>query len=378
MYSLKPEFLRRRPTLAEILRERSKIGLFAGNPEERMQTLVALMHEGQFNKEVRQLGSAIYRIANLPSPGGGWVSTHDDITEERHVALERERLTEQERRRVSLDEAISRFQGRVEDLLSAVTERAAALRSTSSGLFSTADQASRHADSAVQGSELASGSVKIAAEVADSLSCSIAMTAMELEQSKSLVSSAANEAGVTNMQMQQLMVAAEKIGAVLKVIQKVAAQTNLLALNATIEAARAGEAGRGFSVVASEVKALAVQTAVSASEINEQIGSVQSSTKIAAEAIRSIATRMEDIKDLTVPNAQAVEEQAAATKEIGKNVSNAAVLAKDVVAELATVAGDAGQARVAAQQVSAVSVAVEQLANQLRQEVESFLLTVAA
>jgi hypothetical protein len=378
MYSLKTEFLRRKPTLAEILRERSKIGLFAGNPEERMRTLVALMHEGKFNKEVRQLGSAIYRICNLPTPGGGWVSTHDDITEESHVALERERLTEQERRRISLDEAISSFQERVELLLRLVTERATALRSTSSDLLSTADQASRHADSAVQSSELASGSVKVAADVADALASSIAMTAMELDQSKSLVNSASDEADITNMQMEQMMAAVDKIGAVLKVIQKVAAQTNLLALNATIEAARAGEAGRGFSVVASEVKALAIQTATSANEINDQISAVQSSTNIAVSAIRSIAARMGDIKNLTTANAEAVEEQAAATKEIGKNVSNAAVLAKDVASELCTVAGDAGQTRIAAQQVRETSAAVENLASQLRQEVESFLLKVAS
>ena len=80
-------------------------------------------------------------------------------------------------------------------------------------------------------------------------------------QANEVVRTAAADASSTNDDIAALVRIAREIGDVVKLIEAIAEQTNLLALNATIEAARAGEAGRGFAVVASEVKSLAVQTA---------------------------------------------------------------------------------------------------------------------
>ena len=99
-----------------------------------------------------------------------------------------------------------------------------------------------------------------------------------------------------------------------KLIQSIAAQTNLLALNATIEAARAGQAGRGFSVVASEVKALSVQTAKATEEIASQIQAVQASSQGAVEAIQRITLRMKEMNEHTASIAASLGEQSAVTK----------------------------------------------------------------
>ena len=91
------------------------------------------------------------------------------------------------------------------------------------------------------------------------------------------------QAEKTDARINALSQAASRIGDVVKLITAIAEQTNLLALNATIEAARAGEAGRGFAVVASEVKALAAQTAKATDEIGTQIAGMQTATAESVE-----------------------------------------------------------------------------------------------
>ena len=117
-----------------------------------------------------------------------------------------------------------------------------------------------------------------------------------------------------------LAAAAEKIGAVVALIQTIAEQTNLLALNATIEAARAGEAGRGFAVVASEVKSLAVQTSKATEEISDQISSVQGLTQNAVGAIAGIARRMGEIDRTPRRWLRPSRSRNAATAEITRSI----------------------------------------------------------
>ena len=96
------------------------------------------------------------------------------------------------------------------------------------------------------------------------------------------------QAQQTDGRIGKLSRAAQEIGDVVKLITAIAEQTNLLALNATIEAARAGEAGRGFAVVASEVKSLASQTAKATDEISNQIAGMQGATQESVAAIKEI------------------------------------------------------------------------------------------
>jgi methyl-accepting chemotaxis protein len=322
-------------------------------------------------------GGRFISVSSRPMAGGGWVATHQDITERRLEDLQKERLAAQEQRRTLVEAAIASFRARIEAMLKTVSNGAVAMRTTASKLFESSNKASQRAVGAVHISNEASTNVEIAASAANELSASIEEINRQLAQTSKLVGIAAGEASASNDQISSLAAAAQKIGDVVKLIQDVTGQINLLALNATIEAARAGEAGRGFAVVASEVKSLAVQTGKATEEIAAQIAAVQVSTGAAVEAIRRISDRMQEIHHHTAAVSGAVTQQNAATGEITQNVTGAAYGTKEIVVALSEVAGAATETKGSAETVLAASQAVEKAADDLRIEVEGFLEKVA-
>jgi methyl-accepting chemotaxis protein len=377
MYGLAPELARPGVSLRELIDHRIKVGSFSGSRDEYMADLLSSIAKGKTVTNVREHNGRYIAIVNRPMGDGGWVATHEDVTERRRADLQRSSMQDLESRRAAIDEAIFAFRERVESVLKIVIESANAMQSTAVNLLSASEQTSQRAQSAVHASNEASANVEIAATAANELSTSIAEISQQLGRTTNVVRTSVKEAEVTNDQIAGLAEAAQKIGDVVKLIRDIAGQTNLLALNATIEAARAGEAGRGFAVVASEVKSLAVQTAKATEEIAAQILAVQGSTAGAVDAIHGIAGRMREISSYTSAVAASVEQQSAATGEISHNVTSAAQGTSTVVTVLADVAGAATATRSSAETVLAASQSVEAAVGKLRGEVEAFLGKVA-
>jgi PAS domain S-box-containing protein len=365
-------------TLRDILQQRLEAGTLNEDPDAFARRVKAAAQTGQTFKHTFELpdGRKI-AVTNGPRPSGGWVSTHEDITERQQAEVERASIRDQENRRTVVDAAIAAFRPEVESLFSSVSGSASAMRTTATSLFGTSQQTSQRAEGAVRAFDDASANVETAAAAASQLSHSIAEISRQLERTTEVVRLATSEAQATDGEIAALSDGAKKIGDVVKLIREIAEQTNLLALNATIEAARAGDAGKGFAVVASEVKSLAVQTAKATEDIASLILAVQDSTTGAVEAIRSIATRMQEISHYTTGVAAAVHQQSAATDDISHNAASAAKGTNLVVSVLREVAGATTETRSSAEIVLAASETVETAVSNLRSKVEGFLAKVA-
>ena len=299
--------------------------------------------------------------------------------ERRHMAQLREAEEHAQRdRAANIEEMIGEFRATVTAVIAAVTDNVSRMETTARTLSSIAAEADNQARAASTSSEQTSSNVRGVAGATEELGASIREISDQASQANNVVQRAAEIAQNADSLVGQLSSGANRIGDVIKLIRAIAEQTNLLALNATIEAARAGEAGRGFAVVASEVKTLASQTAKATEEIATQIGSIQTSTEEAVEAIRQISAVMGDISRFTSSIAVSVEEQSASTQEIGRNVHEAASGAKELAGNMATVSEAIDETNRSATHVLEASSALTTQAGTLQQAVDQFLEQVAA
>jgi methyl-accepting chemotaxis protein len=249
---------------------------------------------------------------------------------------------------------VERQQEEIQHVATAIEEMTATVKDVAQNTSSTAD-ASRHA-----GSQVAAGKSKL-----EDTARAIQQLKHRMDTSQQVVN-ALNEDSV-------------KVGSVLDVIRGIAEQTNLLALNAAIEAARAGEQGRGFAVVADEVRVLAKRTQDSTEEIRDIIESLQSrSEQTAAMLVQNnedlettvassdetlhvfseIDQAVTELLEMSTQIASATEEQATVTEEISRNVD--------------TINEGAKQTLVGAEQTSESSVSLARLGDQLKGHVGEF------
>jgi methyl-accepting chemotaxis protein len=181
---------------------------------------------------------------------------------------------------------------------------------------------SSQTDISLKSSERISSNLGTLSSASDQTTSSIKEIAKSTGYSTKIVNDANQKAMEAQKVMDRLGESSTEVGNIVKAINSIAEQTNLLALNATIEAARAGEAGKGFAVVASEVKDLAKETEKATESIIKIIKIIQDDSKNAIDAIKDITNITQQVTDISVTTASAVEEQSVTMVEINQHISS--------------------------------------------------------
>jgi PAS domain S-box-containing protein len=226
------------------------------------------------------------------------------------------------------------------------------------GMAELTERVSSNAQSVTEAASLALANARTLGATSGELSASIQEIAAQIGHATAVARGAVNSSAQAQQRIQTLSDGALRIGDVVQLIRAIAGQTNLLALNATIEAARAGEAGRGFSVVASEVKGLANQTARSTDEIASQVSAIQEATVGAVAVVANLGRSIEEISRIFTSIATAIEEQASATREIARTVTESSAAAQAVSERISEVSRDAAISRQRADSIRTGSAAV--------------------
>lgn len=281
--------------------------------------------------------------------------------------------SEFERQRTLASSVIELLEGQVLVSLEAVVGAAHELDQAHHAMDHSLATSQNRAAEVSTASELASENAQMVASAAEQLAGSVSEIAAQIAESSRIARETVDQQQAVARSAERMRDLTQDINKVIGMIDEIADMTNLLALNATIEAARAGEAGRGFSVVAAEVRTLAGETQKATESISQRIEEVQKASEETVGAIDAIGKQIRRIDEASSTVAAAAEEQQASTAEISRTIAQAAKATAGISAKIAEVVQDIQETGAAAGQVADAASNLQSIAGRLREDVEDYL-----
>lgn len=283
-------------------------------------------------------------------------------------------------------ETVSAISSEVFSTSETMDEESSDLFSRSNSVAAAAEEMNTSMHTVAAASEEASTNIAMVADAAGQMQTNITGVAHNCIEAKKISSNAILKVDTATHQVGLLGEAAKEISNVTQVITDIAEQTNLLALNATIEAARAGEAGKGFAVVASEIKSLASQTADATLSIREKIEGIQKSTQDTVYEVGTISQVITDVDEIVNAIAKAIEDQSATASEVATNIEQASIgisevnenvaqssqVASEIASDISRVDGVASDMSHRASHMTTNAKDLDNLSSKLRQMISIF------
>jgi methyl-accepting chemotaxis protein len=295
--------------------------------------------------------------------------------EEELARVEKTKLSDKVARQENLKRESMAFQARIGDIVKRLEGHAGRMSVASKDLLAISSNADDHAAASADSTQRVSEHVDIVASSIDGIANTMTTVVAETEKTSQITAAARSLVQAASDDARALTESARTIEQVIALIQDVASQTNLLALNATIEAARAGEAGRGFAIVANEVKQLATKTAQATEEIREGLnGITEASTRI-ADRVTKLVGSVEQVDSGAAMIAESIREQHASSHAITSNTAKTADDVRNLAETFQHVASLIADAKRSARLVTEVSAELGQQANDLRDSVDRYVAT---
>jgi methyl-accepting chemotaxis protein len=281
-------------------------------------------------------------------------------------------------KRAVLDGLAQKFESKVLSVAAALAFSATQLDVSARSVSGAADDSGSSAHEAAVVAEDTNATAATVSAAIDELSTAMADITAQLANASGVVSEATRRADLAVANSDELVASVCEIDKVASIINAIANQTNLLALNATIEAARAGETGRGFSVVAQEVKTLAAQTTRALTDIRHKTTAVSDIVEGVRDATKSMSAVMMQIEGVARSVTDSIHLQSEAARTIAEAVEGAASRTRKVADMIAGVNEFAGRTREGAQQIMQAIANLNDQAASLKTEANLFVASVRA
>jgi len=254
-----------------------------------------------------------------------------------------------------MDSVVSKVYSTAKNL----TDNALKMKETSLGLSTSSQETSQQTTSIATSVTQVNQNLQMISSAVTEMSVSVSEVARQTADASRSSKAAHLSAETAMIVSRELGTSAAAIGEVTETIKSIAAQTNLLALNAAIEAAAAGDAGKGFGVVAAEVKELARQSALSSGQIKEKIQSMQQRVQAISDSMEKMLKEIAQVNEVNTLIASAAEEQSITAREISSNVEQISIFSQDVTKGIQNIVTATQVGATTAEQASNVSGTLE-------------------